>query len=756
MTETISGRSEQHKAAIKYAELGFGVIPIHWIRDDGTCSCGQVDCSSPGKHPLTRFGSADATLDKRAIDNWWTRWPQANIAVATGEKWNLVVIDIDARDNGVEHWHEVISENGGIHALPDTVQAVTGGGGEHLFFRYPDGANIKNSANKIKPGIDVRGAGGYVLVEPSNHASGGVYEWEGSSDPLEGATLADMPGWLVRLVSSTWLASTQAPPNSNVFSFQANGPGEHVPADGSPVSIGERNVTLASLVGQWIHEGQARDELMAAATRWNSECTPPLSLKEVAHTVESVCNTHERNGNPAVPATREYVPEPPKEAIQAAESDDYDDGVPKYHLRWNVDLSRLPGALQQGVDYYNQITPTPQPEFAVAAMLSLASAVAGRRYHYDHQKLTLFQALIARSGAGKDTVLRAVRRILIEADLGDRIESGYHSRTGLHLSLSTGPSRILMIDEFGRALKRMQDDLNATAHDLVTSMMESFTDELVKPHVTVQQPRDMVETIHWPALSLLGVSTPEAFFQALSLRNSQDGALGRFLYFRSEQEPSDELRQRSRAVVPPDLVEWCHRASGPHPSAGRSDGDELEHASRAPTLTEVISTDGAIEVFRILLKDVRALQARLEPFGLDSIVTRGYELGARLAGLLAIAEDPVNPKITETLAKWASSYVMRSQNSLLTDIEEHGLGQSEITRVINKVREALARPAAEYGLTLRELKRNCVEFKNASAEVQHKVMEMLAKSGQVELMAGQNRQGGGRKPANRYRLREGA
>jgi len=40
-------------AAIKYAEANIPVMPLHWICEDGSCSCkAGSDCDSKGKHPL--------------------------------------------------------------------------------------------------------------------------------------------------------------------------------------------------------------------------------------------------------------------------------------------------------------------------------------------------------------------------------------------------------------------------------------------------------------------------------------------------------------------------------------------------------------------------------------------------------------------------------------------------------------------------------------------------------------------------------
>lgn len=48
----------------------------------------------------------------------------------------------------------------------------------HFFFEYPHGVEIRNSAGKLGPGLDVRGEGGYVLLPPSVHATSRRYEWE--------------------------------------------------------------------------------------------------------------------------------------------------------------------------------------------------------------------------------------------------------------------------------------------------------------------------------------------------------------------------------------------------------------------------------------------------------------------------------------------------------------------------------------------------------------------------------------------------
>jgi hypothetical protein len=157
------------KAALAYARRGVPVFP----------------CEPGAKRPLTRNGHWDATTDLRAIRRWWKRWPSANVAVPTGKKSGVVVLDVDVADRGPESLARLERSGGPV---PRTARTRTGGGGIHLFFRYPSRTEIRNSAGLLGPGLDVRGEGGYVVVPPSR--TQGAYEWVDTS-PLAEAT------WLI-------------------------------------------------------------------------------------------------------------------------------------------------------------------------------------------------------------------------------------------------------------------------------------------------------------------------------------------------------------------------------------------------------------------------------------------------------------------------------------------------------------------------------------------------------------------------------
>ena len=161
------------KAALAYAGRSVPVFP----------------CRPSAKRPLTRNGHWDATTDPRAIGRWWKQWPSANIGVPTGKKSGLVVLDVDPDAGGSESLAKLERADS---PLPETARARTGRGGIHVFFRYPRGTEIRNSAGLLGPGLDVRGEGGYIVVPPSR--TRGPYKWVDSS-PLAEAS------WLIERLS---------------------------------------------------------------------------------------------------------------------------------------------------------------------------------------------------------------------------------------------------------------------------------------------------------------------------------------------------------------------------------------------------------------------------------------------------------------------------------------------------------------------------------------------------------------------------
>lgn len=139
-------------AALKYIQWGWPVFPLK------TCS----------KQPATRNGFKDATTDPDRVRVWWERHPDSNIGLPTGIRFDVIDIDVP---HGPTSFSELIDDG----LVPDVHgQVATSSGGLHLYIPPTGDGNRAG----IEPGIDYRGAGGYVVAPPSTLGERGrAWSW---------------------------------------------------------------------------------------------------------------------------------------------------------------------------------------------------------------------------------------------------------------------------------------------------------------------------------------------------------------------------------------------------------------------------------------------------------------------------------------------------------------------------------------------------------------------------------------------------
>lgn len=151
-----------HRSARWYAAHGWEIFPLR----------------PHTKEPYAGLGVYQATSDPGQIERWWAKWPEANIGLHCGGS-GLLAIDID-------QYKETFAGAGPLsRADEETVTSLTGGGGTHLLYALPAGVRYGNATGNLPAAIDVRGYGGYIVLPPSVHPSGTLYQWEAGYGPHE-------------------------------------------------------------------------------------------------------------------------------------------------------------------------------------------------------------------------------------------------------------------------------------------------------------------------------------------------------------------------------------------------------------------------------------------------------------------------------------------------------------------------------------------------------------------------------------------
>lgn len=264
--------------ALEYARAGMSVVPTHSVDAQGRCSCSNRNCASPGKHPRLRWKSHSIEpLTEDKIISWWTKFPEANIGIITGVQSGVTVLDIDG-PQGLESLKEAGFP---IEELPESPMVLTGGGGIHIYYRFPEKIKVKTGSG-ILPKVDIRSEGGFVVVPPSTHKSGKRYEW------AEGKGLFDIP-----LADFDWSFVTETKPVERKIKLPNEKRWYEECLKG--VESGGRNDACARLAGRYFGLGLTQFEVERILIGWNLYNDPPMDEEEMIITIRSIMTAEDVN-----------------------------------------------------------------------------------------------------------------------------------------------------------------------------------------------------------------------------------------------------------------------------------------------------------------------------------------------------------------------------------------------------------------------------------------------------------------------------
>ena len=276
-------------AAIYYLRLGFTPIPL-CTPANGAAGCEQHGplCSHPGKRPLVK-GWTTRVVTEDDLREWWRCWPKANIGAVMGG--GIVGIDIDPRNGGRETLQKL-----GLKR-PDTVISITGGAGEHWFFRT-NGQYIPSKV--IGPGVELHSERTMMALPFSMHKSGKLYQWMEGHHPGY-CDLADLPAEILALAGSNGRKTPKVGTKSVPRAMASDWVDDTLCANGiskiemwdinerhrqllrlwhEGVPEGRRWLTLRGLLYEALDYDVSGDDIGIIAKCFSERCTPPFPQDE--------------------------------------------------------------------------------------------------------------------------------------------------------------------------------------------------------------------------------------------------------------------------------------------------------------------------------------------------------------------------------------------------------------------------------------------------------------------------------------------
>lgn len=693
------------EAALSYAARGWPVLPLQ------------------GKIPLTAHGVKDATVDEAVIRAWWQRWPKANVGIACGQASGLLVVDVDARSGGLDTLAG--------YDLAPTLTVETGGGGLHLYYRWPD-VPIVGGKGRFGAGIDCQGEGRYVVAPPSIHPeTGQPYRWAGDGDPEA------MPQKLIAI-------GTAPKVTLPVLSR---------PAVMAPVDVVERarryvSQMRGSVSGQGGHDSLFRvccalvngfDLDIASARRivddYNAtKAQPAWSDKEITHKLDDAAKDGTFNGRPRgclLTARHADRSDPlPVAAIVVADRKRREMAQSKAAP---AHLLEPPGLVGEVARWIDSCSVHRVPLLSVAGALCAVAVACGRRYRLGGVRPVLYLVGVAESGVGKETSRQCAMALLTAAGLESRVGTDdVSSAAALSAMLTANPIRLLLLDELGRMLEAYSSRTAASfERQIVTALIRLWSCANGK-YLGKGMAQKSPPPIEQPHLTMYATTTPGSLHRSLRGADVSDGVLSRMLLV-----PVDHGRQRgvnpvgTVAAPPGELVAQVKALATPalegnvasvdHGSRGHDVSVDVALSPDAADLLEQMHdyVDGALESDR----DHRELWVRAEEQAQRVALVLAVGCGSHVLEVshLQWGWDFVRWSIGRSREVVASHMAETPEDAarqaILRALERGPMTKSQVTRLLQRVdkrtREAALATALDSGAVVCE----AVTSRTRSAQV---------------------------------------
>lgn len=743
--DTSATVSPAHAQALLMASLGHTVFPLYGIKNS-KCTCGNAICPNAGKHPRHTNSFKDATKNPALINTWFKYEPDLNYGVRLGQAIGntnkmAVVVDVDRYKVGGAEALEKLEK---VHGrLPDTVEVLTGAGGSHYYFLADSSLSF---TDKLGKNIDLK-VNGYVVGPGSVHASGRRYEMEASSDLFEGHRIADLPQWV-----------------SDHFSKSAKltKSGEEIAPNAAPLLPSERAsikydldvISAACSRDKWLkilmglHSRNQSKEMFDIANEWSQTCPEKYDAGALTKawnsfkpgggiTYETVSMMAEEQRIKDVDISK-LLESPDRMRVAKPEygtvanpitvpDEAHMPAKPAYGIPSH--LLTIPGKLGLMVDWTNATAMKPQPMFAVQAALALGSVAMGRKFCTTNDNWpSLFFLNIGVSGAGKEHAKTAIERVLRAAKFSAMSPaSEYTSDSAIDSMLRAHPTHIAIIDEFGYMLKTANAKNNTNGGTARKRLMEVFgrcggtlQPKAFSTATLTPAQRDGFGPRHVenPALTVLGMTTPAPFYEAVGSGALTDGFLNRLIVVES-----DLGRQPARFVdqvnMPDDLIRWVREC---RVTSGGDLADVIDTAHSEVPVPAVL--DFSSEARRLFTElELRCIDRmdELEIHGMAEMYSRVREIAMRVS--LIVAHSNEVTVIGAEHAQWAIDYVTFWADRAISRMADN-IADSPFAALCNEVANLIVK-AGRRGLTVFELARKSAKFKGADTRMRRSVFENL-------------------------------
>lgn len=335
-----------------------------------------------------------------------------------------------------------------------------------------------------------------------------------------------------------------------------------------------------------------------------------------------------------------------------------------------------PGLVGEIAQFIYQAAPRPVPEIAIAGALGLMAGICGRAYNISGTGLNQYILCLAMTGAGKEAMASGIDRIMHEVVkqvpvanefIGpSRIASGqalYKYMAG------TSQCFVSIIGEFGKRLESMSSkNANSAEKQLIVELLDLYNKsgfgQTSKPSIYSDKDKNTL-AIQWPSFTILGESTPDTFYSVLTEEMISDGLLPRFMLIEYKgNRPA--LNENHLSVYPPDwLVNKVAELAANCKSVMAA--RKVNNVERSPEAAKMLQDFDKTADSHINATDKEVIR---------QLWNRAHIKVLKIAALLAVGRNYINPCISVDDFVWARDIVENDIRALAHKFDEGTVGKS--------------------------------------------------------------------------------
>jgi hypothetical protein len=397
---------------------------------------------------------------------------------------------------------------------------------------------------------------------------------------------------------------------------------------------------------------------------------------------------------------------------------------------------------------------------AMVGVIALASVLSNRIFRSGHNNMTvLYLVMIAISGKGKNNVKEILQTLLTEADLTILLGAGkFTGSSALRNLLVNYPARVMVIDEFGDKLSEAQNSRNGLMADGFSSLKDLYSDcnsIYLKQAMadTGRQSRNAEKDIIKPCLSMVGISTPDQFKEALDKRSLEGGFINRLVTVDASQD--QVINNLGKTQPPPEWLKshlkqfYDLRNQGDlgHGAGAITFKDDAHKAFETePDLIEIPFSDSAAK--RIIeIDDLITVKSGDDEL-IANLTVRWLEQSMRMALALTRFDNPEAKEINTDMLNWCWGFVSYHGDKFINAHREQPQNQFEKDR--NEILKAI-RKVGHQGLTKKELGQ-IKRFKSLGGKQRDDIVKVLVDDDLIRAVEDNASKKGGPKPVIYYAI----